>query len=789
MTKASFYCTANVVGRNLVDVVIPVPDNWTEVPLHVVDSLGQSWPTEQRRVSDHASGRGRTIQLVAQVISPSAGIRNYTVEEGLVPSQEAMPDNVAVLIQAEDHQGTTYSGSLMTTEECPVVGGEVTKVFNRRGEMRSSSNARFLGFDAQITKVAGETEIFLVQMALQNGTVGAAEILHHLYFNEVRLSLPVGYMITHEQTTPFTSSTKLITQLSDGTFHFMPMGHAKDFRFAIHTAASAARAQRLLNETGFGVCNFSKTEWAWDNPETAFYGPQAEMALQHNLVGWLPYGQSYGSVSGPIAAGLGIPPPFEGGVSTPMGPYHARHNTSGADTGGTGITGFPGYEVLNTGSVPHLKNLKLMQMMSKDREQGLCLVGTNQLPIDPAEWDLNSVKILATIGFWGGAEGPFQRSTADQWRFQEVQGMGKLPYYHNQLLGFNCYDIAHSIRPMGPSVALAFLKNDYLAKVHLAQWSAWGRMYTYETGPGGLGSNPNAWLGYGSLFNALNSPQGVQNFPGKGWGGGRIEGWCEFAVGADYILTDSSTKRANAQPWLEALVDVREAAQLPSGFWHEETFGKPANDTNNSCGVPAGTYSVGQNIEHGIELCNGLRAIQVITQDPRIEAMQTNACNGLWNYHWDKNPGGSAPIFTIAVRPGNKALPAYTQQSDTPPCAKINGTDNYQIAMVAIAALKINNADTNAWNILSRITGKNTPQEMVTQLQTYFSNFGGDGPLKMASGWGPMLAWLMNFTSQEALTFTGSLEEQFAAVLSQLPPAQQSVLQESISAGLGRLRS
>lgn len=787
------------LGGNLLRGTIPVPDDWVEGPLHLVHA-GTPLPTEIFEVVTRGpADNPRVLELRAWHVSDS-GQETYSVEAGAEPSLASFHDNIEMTLALEDHNGVTYEATLLAAGASGAAAGAVTHRVHSTGELLSVGGARHIGFDAYIDTIAGEPDVFLVNMTIQNGNVGdpddplGSDILHHLFFNEIRLQLPAGWIHTPMRPQWLqTGPDNLVNDLGTPNFHFVLMGGVHEFRFAVHTAATAGRASVHQSYSGFFVCDHSKSLWSWNNRDTAWYGPQAELVPDLDLSGYLPYSQTYAEISSRMQSGL--PTTIHGKLTTPLSMYYTRGGTAPNPTGGLNITGYPGYEIINSGSVSHLKTLMAIQSMDRDRGAshhleaganpyyGMSLVDSSQTPIDPGEWDLTdnptTVQFLDRGHFNINHQGPFTRLSANTAAYDAVKAAGLLPWYWNPLNFFFPYDFAHPIIGLSSPIALTWLFNDPLAKTYIAQDAAWGRMLTSEHNGGELFSQYNKSLAW----------------PGKGGGtvGGRFCGWSMLTCLADWQVADDE-KRANYAPWLTMVEGFYANAQLPSGAWHALDNGTPVVDLNTQWstyngypGLPGAAAS--QAIEIGIN-SQALRALYVCTGSAAVLTMFRALCTGLWQYHW--MVGFDGPHFVSPVRPqvdafGNPSSPAYASKSAAPDCftkPPYKDQDNYQIAPIIMGGLHFNAALPAAWSAIYAITGESTPAGALADLTATVT--GDDIQVnRLAEGYGALVALLEDLDYEFGISGIGVCSSFGTAAIVDATSPLPAATALSVSIGFG----
>ncbi len=778
-------------GTNLLTGVVPVPDSWGDDPLFLRTPGGLAIPTQNRVAMRGAGDVVRTLHLCAPV-SSAGGSQTYTVEDGTVAHALTFHDHIAVTLQSDAPDSTlgnptvTYGSALLTAGTNTGTAGDVVRTLVRSGELRASSGTRLWGWKAWITTVAGVPDVWLVDMLVLNGNVGtpasplgSSGILHDLFFSDMRLVLPAGYSITHLHQTPHTSSSKLMTTDSGGKLHALKQGGGKVYRFAIHTTASFPTASIFLQRFGAFACVQSTTAWSWHNPDTAWYGPHAHAVPEMDLSGYHPYGAyssdkwgtgvQYGNIVTGLAAGQSIAFPTNVGGSTPLGPYHVRGPTDGGYSGGSLITPFKGYEVVNSGSASKLKAHMAILGMDIDRsassastgDTGLFLCDSNQDPLLVSEWDTTNVGFISNPGkFDGNHQGQWPRLQASQWRLDHAEENNLLPGYYSQLGNFNLYKDSHIVRPLGACVPLIWLQDDPIAKEYVAHLSPWSRLHTLETQATAIG-NVNAsgslWVSYIGSVNGSGVPTNVQAIPDMGARKGselcgRIGGWAILAQMMDWLTTSDDAKRADYTDWLAMLKAHHVLAQFKVGSrnWHALDSGgdHPVQDLDKQFVANGGTGSANaaasQNIECGIH-AGALLSVHAATDDAAWLSMLANACKGMHDYH--RVPGTGTYHFVAPVRAIDITdETAWATQAEAPDCFTEPGThpealshDNDQVGTLVAAALKHDPSHAEAWAMLYALTNTSTPEAARDALVALF-------PAKMEESWGPSLAFLQTFT-------------------------------------------
>ena len=684
-------------GWTFLTGTVPIPDVAAPGPMRLVDSRGVSWPTQYEQVSRDSYGNKRVLHVTATAVT-SGGTQRFSLEFGAASAAQAHPQLPEFRLEAPDHRGVIYSASFR-----PPLGEGVSKRYRAAGEMMAGQE-RFLGYVAHVTTFGGQPDVALLDLLIQNGRVDG-EILGDLFFERLSLSAP-GWNLLHSPKTAWTTGGDLMARIPDGKCHGMRQGGLKVYRIALYRNGAASTALSLLDRRGVLSVDNSATAWSWRNPGSAWFGPDAIGLPDADVPWFMPFGASGDQIKAALEGGFALQ---SAQVNAPLGPYTTRGATYGGVTGGIGVQAFQG---MTARTPEQIRALMFVQGMDCDRMSGLCLADGSQGAIDPADWDLGGIKYAQLGKFNPNNEGPFPRSKASQWRYEQVVAQGRLPDYWGGLVQFDPYDFQHMIRGLGPNVALAWRTNDALAKEIIAHYSAWSRIESLE-------------YGFGRLAESLG--QSAQ-YPGKGGMGGREDGWMQQAIVADYLLADTE-RRANTMAWAKAMSKQRPQAQLPSGGWQANVGGKPAQTLQGF--MPAGTPAIaaGQAIEFGIDL-NGLRACRVAWPDLFAPSMFAKAAKGCAEYHWQ----GGGPARIAAVRYADITKPAFAKPSDAPSGAFTPDWDTYQTYVVALYALLENPNDAYAREILNRL-GASTVGQLAPQM-----------PEKMEEGAGAVL-WFLQASS------------------------------------------
>lgn len=623
------------VGSHLIRVNVPVASAGTYT---LQDRNGRALPTQTGIVTRAPNGGPRMVEVLALA---DTGPGEFALVAGASPDGPAQPADVDLGLRTVDHAGTTYAATDATSTLTRT--GPVATTEERRGWLRSPMGATLLGYILAETQVAG-ADYILADLVVHNGPVPVAG---DAYLRDLRVEIPTGYVVTHLLPHPWAGPDgTLIRANPDGTFHAMLQKQATEFRFAVHRPGDT-RALAALRLEGFGVCVPGAGLWSPQNPATPWYFPQAlpMPTLTANFDAY-PYDMTLAGMQSALANGSALPAGQNAGAA---GPYHPFGSSYGGVTGGNVIWQWDGLGALLTGRSDKLAEIMAYHRGITDRHR--TAIFDSRGAVQRADALAPGWKVAATPALmWNGKEGPLNWKAANQWRYDAVAAMGKLPSYDSYLRGFESLDFQHLVRRTSASMALVWLCNDSIGRWTLELEAEWARMYALETGEGELAAA------------ILKS----QQYPGKGGNGGREHGWIRFAIAAQYQVSHDPRLLG----WMQADLAHLERAQLPSGGWMALEWGKPADGFPND--------AVSQSFENGI--CGGgVQACYGATGDARYLPLLRRMGDGLWAYHWK---GG--PITRRAVRPKDITLPAYT--ASTAPAPMVLDTDDWQTwAQVAAA--------------------------------------------------------------------------------------------------------
>lgn len=731
-----------VAGRNYIEAAVPVPLDWVETDLHLVDSGGTAWPTQQSNTVTNKDSKAMVVHLVAAVDCTS-GVNIFSVEEGEEDSVENFPAQISVTLNAEDHANVLHTATLLTPNPAAIPAGNVKHRIQVKGRLNDGGTSNSLGYTAYISTYAGLAGVYQFDMSMQNATVNETPLEHHQFYRRIYLTIPAGHTVVHLMASPHTSTTSLVTEIGNGQKHVMLQGDLTHFRFAVCTTAQAVAARDLIERRGMAVCKSSRSDWSWSNPNTAFFTPMNVMIPDVNIPNYRAFGASWASIKSAIQTGAALP---AANMLGGLGPYYPIGNTYGGVTSGFRVTAYAGLEIVCQGSKGQaiarealLTYLAVMRMdcnrmagMIGNDEAGFAMVEPDQTPINADDFALGSVKVTSVGQHNKNYDGPFPRVDASDADYVAVAAAGELPWYYNNRLAFSPYDFEHQIRGLGPAVACAWLADDPLAKDVIQHYAYWDRVRTLEYGS------------FGALVNSVAFANANNN---KGGVGGREVGWSGYGVLADWFLQPS--KRAGAATWLSDYVNLRNLAQLPSGFWMT-TDGKPAEYLSQAQGGPL--LQVSQAVEVGID-ANFVRATEVASGTPTFGSGSGNIYRkmaaGCWNYHWPQGKSGPWRIMAVGdldIVAGD----AYSLVSQIDPLAFLldGDVDNYQTAVIALFALMDNTAPPAPWQMLYAMTGTTTPYDALVALQTEVEENDTDteGVMnKFAAGRGPLIAWLQAY--------------------------------------------
>jgi hypothetical protein len=198
-------------------------------------------------------------------------------------------------------------------------------------------------------------------------------------------------------------------------------------------------------------------------------------------------------------------------------------------------------------------------------------------------------------------------------------------------------DYQHYVRRTKANLALVWLDNDPLAKLHVRMDAELGRMCYYE-GPGGRLQVPTT--------------------PGQGVGFGRGEGWVASVMAAAYAIGDGAW-RARNWAWFDTFRNVLATAQMPNQLFSAQSTGKMATLPPYGDGKNA-FYWVHRSDEQ-IVLLHALQAIEACVGLDCSDLIRTGA-EGIWNFAWKPGTTGVLDIYPAGPIGGAR----YANRSQIP---------------------------------------------------------------------------------------------------------------------------
>jgi hypothetical protein len=260
--------------------------------------------------------------------------------------------------------------------------------------------------------------------------------------------------------------------------------------------------------------------------------------------------------------------------------------------------------------------------------------GGDYLPI----WWFNSAMLWAAD--------PFGYGQAPQFQVQAVAAQNRKPWYEQQLLNWHPIDEQHLIRYTRSAKVLVWLGNDAIAKDDMMAQAEGFRM-AFQTKPQDLWGNiiPTGLL-------ALQNY--VAQYPHTGIPFGRGNSWGLDTSLVAYSIADEGW-RAQARPWLGAILDVLESGQAQCSNIIQAT---PQYNVFNS------QYRCRQSIECAIteNALVGLRETAFLGVDPqrtqRLDAVLRRSFYAMISpLVW--SPANHGPWAMMAVGPFDMAQPPF----------------------------------------------------------------------------------------------------------------------------------
>jgi hypothetical protein len=599
-------------ARFVVHGTMPVPlgaFRRTQCPFVVVDPSGTPLDTQWELVL--VAKDYMVVELHAIVVNTGgwSGEQSFGVYLGTSPFEFSGFDaqTVSALFTANALVFRVVDGSGQS-HPIALTGPSLPTRYVRLGPatltIERTFQSAFGGLQAWMTVRADSKEIELI-LNWHNGGLPA---LPDVYFDRVYLDTASTVKWTPLLPDPASSFPELVQYDK----HVLPQRWERSFRVVVHP----------LNVTpDLSLRGFAVGDWSGGG-----YLPQAIPlpSLDHTLVDLTPKkDDDFYRLQNNIPTIPGNAP-----VSflwPAQGVYY------GGMTSGTEIEPLPGVAVAVSGQPDGLLSLYVEQLRYGARHMG-CIYDPSGQPIvqdiylnadGTAPWDLfDNVFIGNPPKDW-----PFNFS-------KKGPGVGTASYDPRI---YEPIDYQHYVRRLKANLALLWLDNDPLAKLHVRMDAELGRMCYYE-GPGGR----------------LQVPQ----TPGLGAGYGRGEAWVALALAAAWTIQDTSW-RALTRDWFDTFHRALDVAQMPNQLFSAQSTGKMATLPPYGNGQTA-YYWVHRSDEQ-IQILHALQAIDACVGIDCSNLIRTGAL-AIWNFAWKPGTTGVLDIYPAGPLWG----PRYTSRSQFP---------------------------------------------------------------------------------------------------------------------------
>jgi hypothetical protein len=527
----------------------------------------------------------------------------------------------------------------------------------------SWNSEEFVGFDIRLTNAdSGNVPGFSLD-----------DPLDKVYFKSIEIAVPNGWVVVQDFDDPFLGASfsssgmtvlPLVKPLTGNKLHLMPWGWQFHRRLAICRVGQEAKAREFLRGAGLGFCRVGMTPeavpyWSWWNTATARYWPQAHILPIFDHLGQPAVAAALVSERNKVQGFL------EGGgtagdypVDLPvLGWSHPYGIAYGGMTGGAEVNIFDGMQMAWAAEIAGYQQNRIVHRMQSDRQHNLLI-----------NWDGES----SSVEDWlkSSAAGPyvpfemfvqpqvsvpdaFGLYLADKTHINYVASNNMQPDYESQMLGVDSHDYQHFIRYTHAPKVLAWLANDSVAKDDLRAQAENFKLAYHQFNNGSGGSKQGS--GFASAMDF------VQNFPGKGFGMGRGQGWGIDCSSAAYA-TSSRAWRAERKPWFDLVADnIFDGQAACSGFLMAVVSDKMLD----------GKFRARQAYEHSIAdnaVRGMLETVYRGLDTPRTAMLESVLEDSYYaligELSW--GPGQHSPWQMSAVGPLDPGLPLYCNLSQLP---------------------------------------------------------------------------------------------------------------------------
>ncbi|MEM8601873.1 MAG: hypothetical protein AAGF99_18300 [Bacteroidota bacterium] len=746
----------------LLEATLPVPprtviEGLPFEPLEVRSETGEIFSTQVEVVSRYPNPTegADVVELIARVQRPpgkSVGDEIvFEVHRSTQPSADFVASahvealfgiGASVRLEASDLHGNVYRANLPEKQRVdhPTVSvvrdGALVRERRSHEMMRpltgsgtgSTAPAPHMFGVHVFTRTYRNEDFFILDLLLHNGMFGnrptpSDDPIHDIYFDELTLDVPVGWLIGESVDNPFQGNATngggrtrkpIVKELRYGQFHVAHQQAQFVRRIVIaRTPSALERGRSVLRRETRGFCvNMGGNGWSWWNPETARFQTTNHVlpklahlnrsALVQDIRGRY---QSHAAQVRDGAAG-GYPR-----YSAALGwaqPYGTKY---GGMTGGDEIEMHPNVVQAWVRHPVALRELEIRSKSYIDR-QPIALFDLDGNPPVLEEHVVNAGTSGAYVPTYfylvpRGSSDYFGLRNADT-RFKELAYMtGRVPYYEKDLVDFDPIDLQHYTRFLNAHLGLAWLANDSISKLELELSSACFRMTFHEFYNSAYGNVQGTGLRARIQENAVNPSQGVSF--------GRGEAWGLIATTAHYALAGRA-ERAVMFPYMQTVARTARSGQSAC--------------TGNTTAVLIhkefkGAYRTRQSFEVGyfVNAAEAMRstvfertdgATNTLLNDLVVDAAYSTVREPFWS------TTGNGQVRVIAVRPRDLELAEFCSNipangiGDVPYHDQFTGMPAWAYAFArtndGLFMLRTNQATGSAGNALAQLEALGTDQ-------------------------------------------------------------------------------
>lgn len=668
-------------------------------------SRGQVVPTQVETVTRYAdAGDGAdVVELIARVQRPAGAapgdeldfdvVRDTQTRGAFRPTPAVaslLGQQDALVVSARDLFGNQYTAELLHRQQVRHPSVQSVRAGRLVSEVRShevmlptasaQTGARapyphLLGMHV-LTRVYAEEDFVIVDVVFHNGISGrdasaADDPIHDVYFNQLDLHLPAGWLLGWAVDNPMVGSpvpsgagtrVSLVRALPGGQFHYVPQQGQFVRRLVVaHGQEALARGRAVLERRTRGFCvpgprpgaasaNPADDLWSWWNAGTARF-----LTTNHRLphLDHIPRTTLRAQLEARDAAfRTQTATGAEGSFPTAFGNLGWAHPWGvqfGGMTGGDEIEMYPCVDVAWARASVGLRWLDLFSKGYIDR-QPVALFDLDGRPPVLDEHRAGSGANAYVPAFMylrpTGSDDYFGFQGADQRFAEEAYVTARMPYYKKDIEDFQAIDLQHYTRFMNPLLGLLWLANDGVAKVELELSAS---LFQFSFHP-----YKNSQWGHVQGTGLRQRQDDVEANPGQGASFGRGEAWGIVASLAHYAAAGAD-ERARMLPWYRQIVQAARQGQ--------------STCSGNPTAIPIGRHFKGayqsrQSFEVGFFL-NAVEAIHNTALDgtsPGVaqqarQLLEAGAYSSTEAPFWNDTLRGQVSL--IAVRPFANELPEF----------------------------------------------------------------------------------------------------------------------------------